>query len=376
MLAQAARSPPATLGSLARLGYVDFIAAAIGGLRQPSPPTTLTEGVRSCLGDGDPTFRSRNALRLRVCRARPSRGNCTPCESASAAETARPPGESNAASLRRKGDRPADQSANRCRRCILINADYADSRSRGMRAAEDRSSHRTDLPEKTEMRRRVRAAQAGRAVRAGRERTGNAVKKRRRHGPPVAARTPAAENGRPKEACRLDGANRSTSCFQLPTSEAGATSKPGLWAFAAVSYGGPLALEQQVDHLHGFAQPHVIGQAGAQAQSHHEPQPAYAFDLVGPQRGPQLRSRADSRRCRPAPQSRLKGPAAANRRRRRAVPIRSLRRQVAVKRRPGQQSHAVDEVDPFGVVCFQATPVFERLLELLAVDLDPAAAQQ
>ena len=90
-----------------------------------------------------------------------------------------------------------------------------------------------------------------------------------------------------------DGAKRASSCRQLPISEAGTTSRLGAATLAA---GFALALQQQVDHLNRLAQPHVVGQAAAQAQFRHEPEPAHALGLVGPQSGLQIAARLAARR--------------------------------------------------------------------------------
>ena len=56
--------------------------------------------------------------------------------------------------------------------------------------------------------------------------------------------------------------------------------------------------QQQRQHLDGLAEPHVVGQAGAQAEARQQMQPARAGTLVGPQRALAAPAR-DRRRRRP-----------------------------------------------------------------------------
>ncbi len=48
-------------------------------------------------------------------------------------------------------------------------------------------------------------------------------------------------------------------------------------------------MQEQPDHLHGFSQAHVIGQASPQTQPGDEPQPAHTSLLIMPQLGAQSR---------------------------------------------------------------------------------------
>ena len=58
-------------------------------------------------------------------------------------------------------------------------------------------------------------------------------------------------------------------------------------------------VQVQRDHLHGLAQPHVVGQAAAQPQLTHFRQPGQASALIGSQGGPQALGRLDGGSPRP-----------------------------------------------------------------------------
>ena len=88
------------------------------------------------------------------------------------------------------------------------------------------------------------------------------------------------------------GANRAISCCQLAISEAGTTSRLGRRGPASPERARrprpPRASpEEQTEHLDRLAQPHVVGQAGAQAEAREEPEPADPDRLVGAERGPE-----------------------------------------------------------------------------------------
>ena len=99
------------------------------------------------------------------------------------------------------------------------------------------------------------------------------------------AKSSAAHSERWAKKTLSVGAKRASSCRQLPRSDAGTISSPGLRA----SRDRPgLALEKKVDHLDGLAQAHVVGQASSQPELREEPEPANAVYLVRPQRGAKL----------------------------------------------------------------------------------------
>ena len=89
---------------------------------------------------------------------------------------------------------------------------------------------------------------------------------------------------------RAGGAKRAISAAQLASSEAGATSSEGARVCAAVL--APLHQQQRQD-LDRLAEPHVVGEAGAEAEAGQQVQPAQAGLLIGPQRAVQGRARID-----------------------------------------------------------------------------------
>ena len=136
--------------------------------------------------------------------------------------------------------------------------------------------------------------------------------------------------------------------------------------------------EQQRQHLHGLAEPHVVGQAGAEPQARQQPEPRHAVALVGPQRGPQ----------RPAGGHRLQRTRLTHARQQLAHPVAGghvhpgtlhLRLVLApeVGGRAGEQAHPLDERDPVVPrVPAHLVPVLDRLPEPVAVDLHPLPLEQ
>ena len=142
-------------------------------------------------------------------------------------------------------------------------------------------------------------------------------------------------------------------------------------AFGAFSY------QQQSQHLDGLAQTHVVGQAGAQAQTRQQVQPAQADLLIRPQRGVQIGAGVDGRQTLWPAQSRqgLGQPWPG-------VHLRPLgrgRQLLAANGRtgPGQQAHGIKEAQ--ALLACQALDLLELrqgLLKPLRVDLDPFAADE
>ena len=172
------------------------------------------------------------------------------------------------------------------------------------------------------------------------------------------------------------GAKRSISAAQLASSEAGATSRlrPGLRLPRL-----PLQHQQQREHLDRLAEPHVVGQAGAEpeaaragAASARRPAGRAAACPAAPAPGSTCASpcglRSPLQRLgQPGPGDDLR-PVGVGGRRLVLARRRARRRAGASPRRtPGRSRAAVRSS------CLEAV---EHALQLLAVDLDPAAAHQ
>ena len=78
------------------------------------------------------------------------------------------------------------------------------------------------------------------------------------------------------------GANRWISASQLPSSEAGQTTRVGPGAAALLG-----AVEGERDQGDGLAEPHVVGEAGAEPERGELVEPGEAVPLVVAQRRPQ-----------------------------------------------------------------------------------------
>ena len=83
-----------------------------------------------------------------------------------------------------------------------------------------------------------------------------------------------------KEGCatitRSDGAKRAASDAQLASSEAGATRRLG-----AGSPPADRSVNKQGEDLNGLAEPHVVGEAGAETEPGQKGEPTHADLLVG-----------------------------------------------------------------------------------------------
>ena len=125
-----------------------------------------------------------------------------------------------------------------------------------------------------------------------------------------------------------------------------------------------------------LAQPHVVGQTGAQTQFGHEPEPAHSGGLIRAQRRLQIAPRLEGLdRFRLAQVlERLAEPIAG----RDPRPGGGLFIDGVAGVEPGacEHPHSFDETDPIGMLLLEQLPMVEGLLELLAIDLDPFAAEQ
>ena len=101
---------------------------------------------------------------------------------------------------------------------------------------------------------------------------------RRQHEPPASARSSDTAACRGTGAPRRPGANRASSCSQLPSRLAGQTTSVGP-AWPALD-----AVQVQGDQGDRLAQPHVVGQAGAEAERGELGQPGQPLPLVVAQR--------------------------------------------------------------------------------------------
>ena len=90
---------------------------------------------------------------------------------------------------------------------------------------------------------------------------------------------------------RRPGAKRSISAAQLASSEAGATSR----LVRRRPLGSRAQHQQQRQHLHRLAQPHVVGKAGAEAERRQQVKPAHAGLLIRTQRRLQRVAGIDAR---------------------------------------------------------------------------------
>ena len=146
----------------------------------------------------------------------------------------------------------------------------------------------------------------------------------------------------------------------------------------ACDAGALLQREQERQDLHGLAEPHVVGQAGAQSERLQEREPAHAHRLIRPQLGAE-----------PAGQGRLAqslGPAQAVERFLQPGAGHHFGPRRGLGRGPGgarahrgarQETHALDEAEPvLARRRLHALPVGERLVEARRVQLHPLPPDQ
>jgi len=143
----------------------------------------------------------------------------------------------------------------------------------------------------------------------------------------------------------------------------------------------PLHQQEQRQHLQRLAEPHVVGEAGAQPEAVEEPEPGHAIALVGPQHCAQRVSRIGELAAVGAPQvrehlveprpGRHLGP------RRLARAVGRLVGRAGIRRRAGQEAHALEEREPFGArLRLDRLPVLEHLREPRTVHHRPLALDQ
>ena len=141
-----------------------------------------------------------------------------------------------------------------------------------------------------------------------------------------------------------------------------------------------LALEhkQQRQHLNGLAQPHVVGQASAEAEFREQIQPAHAHLLVGPQRTIQRRAGIDLRQSLGAAQALSASPPATGRR-----PLEPSRLAIVsggISRSDigaGEHAHGFSESrGPSPRRCARLRRSARSCAQPLAVNFDPAPSHQ
>ena len=161
--------------------------------------------------------------------------------------------------------------------------------------------------------------------------------------------------------------------LRFPVPQQGSRQNQQRWPGAAVL----LQNRQKRQHLDRLAQPHVVGQAGAEPQVRHEPEPVEARLLILAQDRLQVAARPGPVQALGASQTgeHLAEPVAR-------VDERPLALAVAVvvvgqvPGGPGQQAHPFDEREPVPGLLFDLLPVVQGFGQLVAVDFDPLAPQQ
>ena len=147
---------------------------------------------------------------------------------------------------------------------------------------------------------------------------------------------------------------------------------------AGGAHGRPaLHQEEETQHLDRLPQPHVVGQAGAQAEAREEPEPADPDRLVRPEHGPEglgirrgqplRRAQVREGRREPLPGDHP-GPV--------APALRGRGRLSRFDRRPGQEAHRLPEGEALARGAPRALPVSEDLTELFPIELHPPSAHE
>ena len=133
--------------------------------------------------------------------------------------------------------------------------------------------------------------------------------------------------------------------------------------------------QQQRQHLDRLAQPHVVGEAGAEPEPRQQLQPLHAGPLIRAQRAAQRGIGIDTGAVgRAQPLQRLRQPGAG--RHARPVGDGDIAHRI-VDRGAGQHAHRRGEAQPLALrQLLGLAELPDRALEPLAIDLDPLAAQQ
>ena len=137
-----------------------------------------------------------------------------------------------------------------------------------------------------------------------------------------------------------------------------------------------LQSQEQCQNLDGLAEPHVVGQAGPEAQARQKPQPVDTRLLILTQSRFQGLVRRQRLKVLRAPHLRqhVAEPLAGMNERPLAVfLVASLLGQIG--RNARQQSHSLQERNPLLRLLLDLLPMIERFLQFLAIDLDPLPTQ-
>ncbi len=138
----------------------------------------------------------------------------------------------------------------------------------------------------------------------------------------------------------------------------------------------PLQEEEEGEHLDGLPEPHVVGEAAAEAEAREEPEPAHALALVGAERRPERLARIGVGL---APRAAQLGEGLLEPRPgldARPLPVR-LRVQLPVRELGAREEpHRLDEREAVAGAPLRLLPAAEHLVELLPVHLDPAPLEE
>ena len=171
------------------------------------------------------------------------------------------------------------------------------------------------------------------------------------------------------------GANRAISAAQLASSEAGATSRLG---FRVIARASRFSTKQQRQHLDGLAEPHVVGEAGAEPSPVKQIEPLHARLLIGPQRGLQRFSGVHAGepvgpaqpgqgllRAMARPRSGPTPRRPARQRHHQPLPAPASSRMASPNDRPSSAGAALDRLE-----------LLQRAGKAIAIHLDPLAADE
>ncbi len=166
--------------------------------------------------------------------------------------------------------------------------------------------------------------------------------------------------------------------LRLPVADQRGRDAPAARGAAFCRRPAALLPQQGGEDLDRLAESHVVGQAGADAELGAEPEPVQSGQLVvaklaleaGGRRADRARRACAGRRASRA----VRSPASTSDH----EPCSSIAPLVLqVGGGAGEQAHPLDEGDAVASrLLFDLLPMVERLLQLLAVDLDPFAPQQ